>query len=225
MRVLIAEDETRLAVLLQEVLAEAGHTAIVTGDGLAALALARGGGFDVLLLDWMLPGLDGPQVIAALRADGHDVPALLLTARGETADRVSGLDAGADDYLTKPFQLDELLARLRALHRRGSRTGLTALRAGDLVLDREARTVHRGGIPVELSAREFAILEVLFERAGQCVTRFTLLDEVWDGQTDLRSNTIDVHMKAVRDKVDRPFGKETIQTVRGAGYRLDPAGG
>jgi DNA-binding response OmpR family regulator len=225
MRVLVAEDETRLARLLEQILIEAGHHPTLTGDGPTALERARAGGFDVLLLDWMLPGLEGPQILQALRSEGHATPALLLTARGATDDRVSGLDAGADDYLSKPFEVKELLARLRALHRRGSPTAVTALRAGDLVLDPAARTVHRSGQPIELSAREYDILALLLSRAGQCVSRYTILDEVWDGETDLRSNTIDVHVKALRDKIDRPFARQAIQTVRGAGYRLDPTGG
>jgi two-component system OmpR family response regulator len=225
MRVLIAEDEVRLAQLLEQILNEAGHQTVVVHDGQAALTLARHGGFDVLLLDWMLPHLDGADVLRALRQDGHTVPVLLLTARASTGDRVTGLDLGADDYLTKPFEVDELLARLRALHRRSTGSAVTARRAGDLVLDPVARTVHRGGQPVELSTREYGILALLLDRVGQCVTRYTILDEVWDGDTDLRSNTIDVHVKSLRDKIDRPFGRQAIQTVRGAGYRLDPTGG
>jgi two-component system OmpR family response regulator len=225
MRVLVAEDETRLAHLLEQILTEAGHHPTVTYDGLTALDRVRAGGFDVLLLDWMLPGLEGPQVLARMRSEGHATPVLLLTARGATDDRVSGLDAGADDYLSKPFEVKELLARLRALHRRSSSSAVTAMRAGDLVLDPGARIVHRGGQPVELSAREYDILALLLTRAGQCVSRYTILDEVWDGESDLRSNTIDVHVKSLRDKIDRPFARRAIQTVRGAGYRLDPTGG
>jgi two-component system, OmpR family, response regulator len=223
--VLVAEDDARMAALLEQLLQEAGHTTTAVADGGAALAAAARGGFDVLLLDWMLPGLSGPQVLQRLRADGHATPALLLTARGALQDRVDGLDAGADDYLAKPFEVDELLARLRALHRRGAADGLVALRAGDLTLDPVSRTVSRDRRPVVLSAREFDILALLLQRAGQVVSRFTILDEVWDGDTDLRSNTIDVHVAGLRAKVDRPFGRSSIQTVRGAGYRLDPAGG
>lgn len=225
MRVLVAEDEPRLAALLEQVLVEAGWTPTVHHDGTSALAAARRGGFDVLLLDWMLPGLDGPQILCALRADGHTTPALLLTARGDLRDRVDGLDAGADDYLAKPFQLDELLARLRALHRRGRSTGLVGPRAGDLVLDPISRQVYRAHEPVALSAREFDILALLLDRAGRVVSRFTILDQVWDGDTDLRSNTIDVHVASLRAKIDKPFGRNSIQAVRGVGYRFDPAGG
>ncbi len=140
-------------------------------------------------------------------------------------DRVEGLDAGADDYLAKPFELDELLARLRALHRRGNPGLAVAHRAGDLFVDPVARRVERGGRQVELSAREFDVLLVLIQRAGQVVSRYTILDEVWDGDTDLRSNVIDVHVATLRAKIDKPFGRSAIETVRGAGYRLDPKGG
>jgi two-component system, OmpR family, response regulator len=224
-RVLIAEDESRLADLLLQAVTEAGWTAVAVPDGPAALSAARTGGHDVLLLDWMLPGLEGPQIIAALRAEGHRTPVLLLTARGTLTDRVQGLDAGADDYLTKPFEIDELLARLRALHRRATPSAVTALRAGDLVVDPDSGRVHRGSRDIALSARELAILVLLVQRAGRYVTRFTILDEVWDGQTDLSSNVIDVHIANLRAKIDTPFGRTAIQTIRGVGYRLDPAGG
>jgi two-component system OmpR family response regulator len=224
-RVLIAEDESRLAELLVAVFAEAGWSATAVGDGPAALAAARTGGHDVLVLDWVLPGLEGPQVVAALRAEGHRVPVLLLTARTTLTDRVGGLDAGADDHLAKPFEVEELLARVRALHRRASPTQVTALRAGDLVVDPESGRVTRGHRDVVLSARELAILVLLMRRAGRNVSRLTVLDEVWDGDTDLSSNVIDVHIANLRAKVDTPFGRAAIQTVRGVGYRLDPAGG
>ena len=225
MRVLLAEDESRLAELLVQVITEAGWTALAVPDGPAALAAGRAGGHDVLLLDWMLPGMEGPEVIAALRAEGHRTPVLLLTARGALPDRVQGLDAGADDYLAKPFEVDELLARLRALHRRATPSAVTALRAGDLVVDPDSGRVHRGSRDIALSARELAILVLLMRRAGRYVTRFAILDEVWDGHTDLSSNVIDVHIANLRAKIDTPFGRTTIQTVRGVGYRLDPAGG
>ena len=225
MRVLVAEDEVRLAELLEQVLTGAGFSPSVVHDGGAALAAARRGGFDILLLDWMLPGLDGPDIVRVLRAGGHLTPVLLLTARGGVQDRVGGLNAGADDYLSKPFDIEELLARLRALHRRGGLTGLVAVRAGDLTLDRASRRVTRGHVSIVLTAREFDILALLLDRAGQVVTRYAILDEVWDGATDLRSNSIDVHVATLRAKVDRPFGRHSIETIRGVGYRFDPAGG
>ena len=147
---------------------------------------------------------------------------LILTARTSVPDRVAGLEAGADDYLVKPFDLDELVARLRALHRRSVGDEDQPLRAGDLVVDPAARRCHRGETEIELSAREFDILRLLLERAGRVVSRYTILDEVWDGDTDLRSNVIDVHVASLRAKIDRPFGADTITTLRGAGYRIDP---
>ncbi len=224
-RLLVAEDDVRLAGLLEQALTEAGHVVKVHHDGRAALVAARQGGVDVLVLDWMLPVLEGPQVLHALRSEGYTTPALLLTARGELHDRVGGLDSGADDYLAKPFELDELMARLRALHRRDRDSELTALRAGDLLLDLASRQVSRGHRQVALSAREFDILALLVSNAGRVVSRFTVLTEVWDGDTDVRDNTIDVHIAGLRAKIDRPFGRDSIHTLRGVGYRFDPAGG
>lgn len=221
MRVLIAEDEPRLAQLLADAVADAGWSATICSNGRAALVEARSGDHDVLLLDWMLPGIEGPSVISQLRAEGHRLPILLLTARGELHDRVEGLNVGADDFLAKPFELDELLARLRALHRRGHPGLAFAQRAGDLLLDPVARRAQRGNVLIDLSAREFDILFLLMQRAGQVVSRYAILDEVWDGDTDLRSNVIDVYVANLRAKVDRPFGRTTIQTVRGSGYRID----
>lgn len=224
MRILLAEDDARLATVLEQSLTEAGWTVEVQSEGRGAFdaALREGGSFhDVLLLDWMLPEMDGITVCHRLRQVGVRTPVLMLTARTSVVDRVSGLDAGADDYLVKPFELDELLARLRALYRRAHGDGPEEpLRVADLVLDPQARRTARGGVEIELSAREFAILQLLMERAGQLVTRQNILDEVWDGETDLRSNAIDVHVASLRAKIDRPFGTETIKTLRGAGYRL-----
>lgn len=225
MRILVAEDDERLAALLQQSLAEAGWTVDVRHSGRGAFdaALAEGGGvYDVLLLDWMLPQMDGVTVCRRLRELGVLTPALMLTARTTVVDRVSGLDAGADDYLVKPFDLEELLARLRALHRRRQHDDeQQPLSVADLVLDQVARRTSRGDVEIELSAREFDILQLLMERAGQLVTRLNILDEVWDGDTDVRSNVIDVHVASLRAKIDRPFGTETITTLRGAGYRID----
>lgn len=227
MRVLVAEDEPRLAALLDESLTEVGWEVDVVSDGRAAYASALGDGvaapYDVLLLDWMLPGMEGVAVCRKLRELGVRTPVLMLTARSAVPDRIAGLEAGADDYLGKPFDLDELVARLRALHRRASDdAGEGPLRVGDLELDPESRRTHRGATEIELSAKEFDILRLLMERAGRLVTRFTILDEVWDGDTDLRSNVIDVHVASLRAKIDRPFGTDTIRTLRGSGYRIDP---
>ena len=223
MRILVAEDDVRLADLLEESLAEAGWQVEVAHDGRAAYdRLLSDSGLDVALLDWMLPGMDGVTVARRLRDLGVALPILMLTARGDVRDRISGLDAGADDYLPKPFDLDELLARLRALYRRGSLVGEAPVQLGDLVVDPVARRVTRRGAEVVLSAREFDILYLLVSNAGRVVSRLMILDEVWDGETDLRSNVIDVHLAAIRAKIDKPFGTETITTLRGVGYRVDP---
>jgi len=231
MRVLVAEDDVRLADILDQSLSEAGWRVQVEHDGQTAFdaALAAGvspagagAGFDVLLLDWGLPSMDGLSICSRLRGLGVLTPILMLTARGTTSDKIAGLDAGADDYLAKPFDLDELLARLRALHRRHQPEAENqVLQVGDLVLEPEERRVSRAGMPIELSVREFDILRLLMERAGKVVTRFTILDEVWDGETDLRSNVIDVHIGSLRAKIDRPFETKTITTLRGAGYRVE----
>jgi two-component system OmpR family response regulator len=230
MRALVAEDDVRLADLLAQALSEAGWEVAIEHDGrqafeaaLAAVTSPAGqAGFDVLLLDWGLPSMDGLAVCRRLRTLGVLTPVLMLTARGTTPDKIAGLDAGADDYLAKPFDLDELLARLRALHRRHRSEGDDdRLQVGDLVLVPEERRASRAGTPIELSVREFDILRLLMGRVGKVVTRYTILDEVWDGETDLRSNVIDVHVASLRAKIDRPFGTTTISTLRGVGYRLE----
>jgi two-component system OmpR family response regulator len=225
MRVLVAEDDQRLAAVLVQALSEAGWDVDTVADGRTAYSRALPGGvaYDVLLLDWMLPGLDGLTVCGRLREQDVVVPVLMLTARSAVRDRIDGLDAGADDYLSKPFDVDELLARLRALRRRANTDRTTTVEVGGLRVDPAARRVTRDEVEIELSAREFDILHLLVARAGRVVTRFTILDEVWDGETDLRSNVIDVHLDSIRAKIDRPFGTETITTLRGAGYRVDPA--
>lgn len=226
MRILVAEDDVRLANLLQDSLREAGWQVEAVHDGPSAYArLLSGAGYDVALLDWMLPGMDGISVARRLRDLGLGIPILMLTARGDVRDRIDGLDAGADDYLPKPFDLDELLARLRALYRRSSLTGHGPVRVGDLVVDPVARRVFRGPDEVALSTREFDILYLLATRAGQVVTRLMILDEVWDGETDLRSNVIDVHLAAIRSKIDKPFDTDSITTLRGVGYRLESTTG
>jgi DNA-binding response OmpR family regulator len=221
-RILVAEDDVRLATLLEQSLAEAGWRVEVVHDGHSAFEqLLTGAQCDVALLDWMLPGMDGVTVVRRLRELGLATPVLLLTARGEVRDRVEGLDSGADDYLPKPFNLDELLARLRALYRRSSHLGETPIQVGDLVIDPVARRVSRRAQEISLSAREFDILYLLASNAGKVVSRMVVLDEVWDGETDLRSNVIDVHLAAIRAKIDKPFGTDTIKTLRGVGFRLD----
>ena len=225
MRVLVVEDERRLADLLTRGLREAGHTVNVRHTGAGALLAATTGTYDTVVLDLMLPGIDGIAVCRKLRERGSSMPVLMLTARGDVPDRVAGLDAGADDYLPKPFAFDELLARLRALHRRVADAAAAELRVGDLQLDPARRRVFRGDVEVDLPAREFDILHLLMSRAGQCLTRYQILDEVWDGETDLRSNVIDVYIASLRAKVDKPFGRHAIETLRGAGYRLEPGGG
>jgi two-component system, OmpR family, response regulator len=221
-RVLVAEDDVRLASLLEQSLSEAGWEVEVVHDGRSAYgrALPDGVPYDVLLLDWGLPELDGVTVCRKLRDLGVTTPVLMLTARGDVRDRVHGLDAGADDYLPKPFDLDELLARLRALHRRTAYDDLDVIEVDDLVIDVGSRKVQRAGTEIELATREFDILHLLAANAGKVVSRYTILDEVWDGETDLRSNAIDVHVGKLRAKVDRPFGRRSIQTVRGVGFRL-----
>lgn len=223
MRILVAEDDRRLAEVLRQSLAEAGWEVEVVHDGRSAYgrALPDGLPYDVLLLDWGLPELDGVTVCRRLRDLGVTTPMLILTARGDVNDRIVGLDAGADDYLPKPFDLDELLARLRALRRRASFDDAGIVEVGDLSLNPGTRRVTRAGVEIALSAREFDILHLLVARTGKVVSRYTILDQVWDGETDLRSNAIDVHLASIRAKIDRPFGTRTIHTVRGAGYRVE----
>ncbi|MEJ7834419.1 MAG: response regulator transcription factor [Nocardioides sp.] len=224
MRILVAEDDRRLAEVLEQSLIEAGWDVEVVHDGQTAYgrSLPDGVPYDVLLLDWMLPEMDGVSVCRRLRRLGLTTPVMMLTARDAVRDRIDGLDAGADDYLAKPFDLEELLARLRALCRRSTYGQDEVAQVGDLVVDPVSRRVSRAGQQLELSAREFDILHLLASRAGKVISRFTILDEVWDGETDLRSNVIDVHLASIRAKIDRPFGTTTISTVRGAGYRVEP---
>ncbi|MEV5958250.1 response regulator transcription factor [Streptomyces sp. NPDC051987] len=220
MHYLVVDDETRLTDLAVRYLTESGHTAEGRYDGPSGLAAARDARVDAVVLDVMLPGMDGVEVCRTLRGEGIDVPVILLTARGAISERVAGLDAGADDYMVKPFAMEELLARLRAISRRRPETA-RRLQVGDLVLDLDQQRVWRGENELDLARREFDVLRVLMENAGCVVSRVRLLDEVWDGQTDLRSNAIDVHVSKVRAKVDRAFGRTTITTLRGRGYRLE----
>jgi len=225
MRVLIVEDETKMAALLQRGLREDGVAADVAAAGEDAVWMAGATDYDAIVLDVMLPGIDGFDVCRRLRADGIRSPVLMLTARDAVDDRVRGLDTGADDYLVKPFSFAELSARLRALNRRGPVDRAPVLAVGDLSLDPATRQVRRGGTEIGLSAREFALLETLMRHPGQVLDRLQLLDHVWDGDYENRSNVIDVYIRYLREKVDRPFGVASIETVRGAGYRLRADGG
>jgi two-component system OmpR family response regulator len=223
MRVLVVEDEPRMAALVARGLREDGHAADVADRGEDALWMAEAVSYDAIVLDAMLPGLDGFATCRRLRERGIWTPVLMLTARDAVADRVNGLDAGADDYLTKPFSFAELLARLRALGRRSPAARPTLLEVDDLRLDPAGRRVWRGETEIELSTKEFALLEVLMRRRGEALSRSQLLEAAWDSGFESRSNVVDVYVRYLRDKIDRPFGRDTIQTVRGIGYRL--AGG
>jgi len=224
-RALVVEGEVAIRDLLQLHLGLAGFDVEEEANGRSALERARRTRFDLLVLDVMLPGLDGFEVCRRLRADGVRAPVLMLTARDAVGDRVHGLDTGADDYLVKPFSFAELAARLRALARRGPVERPPVLAAGDLTLDPATRRVARGDADIALSVREFALLETLMRHPGQVLDRLQLLDHVWDGEYENRSNVIDVYIRYLREKVDRPFGVESIETVRGAGYRLRADGG
>lgn len=227
MRTLVVEDEPKMADLIRRGLVEEGHAVDVAGCGEDAIWMSQATAYDVILLDVMLPGIDGIVTCARMRAAGVQSPVLMLTARTAVVDRVNSLDAGADDHLAKPFDIEELLARLRALGRRGPIDHAPILRAGGLALDPATHRAWRGEVAVELSAREFCILELLMRRAGRVVSRFDILEHGWDSGTEHRSNVIDVHVRRLREKIDHPFGTHTIQTIRGEGYRIaaDPAGG
>jgi two-component system OmpR family response regulator len=220
MRVLVVEDDPKLAGLVQRGLTESGGATDIADRGEEALWMARAHEYDAIVLDLMLPGIDGIKTCAALREAGVWTPVLMLTARDAVEDRVLGLDAGADDYLTKPFSLAELRARLRALVRRGRPERPTVLTAGDLRLDPATRQVWRGETEVVLSAKEFALLEVFMRRPGDVLSRLELLESAWDIGYENRSNVITVHIRHLREKLDRPFGTKSIETVHGAGYRL-----
>jgi two-component system OmpR family response regulator len=225
MRTLIVEDETKIAALLRRGLGEEGHAADIAANGEDALWMARATEYDAIVLDVMLPGIDGFETCRELRRAGIWSPVLMLTARDAVHDRVAGLDAGADDYLPKPFSFSELLARLRALQRRGAPERPTVLEVGDLRLDPSSHEVWRGDRQIALSAKEFSLLEILMRRAGQVLSRYQLLEYAWDGDYDNRSNVVDVYVSYLRAKIDRPFGARAIETVRGVGYRLRSDGG
>jgi two-component system, OmpR family, response regulator len=225
MRVLIVEDEVKMASLIRRGLREEGLSADVAIKGEDALWMAAATDYDAIVLDVMLPGIDGFETSRRLRADGVWSPVLMLTARDSVEDRITGLDGGADDYLTKPFSFAELLARLRALARRGPVGQATVLEVGDLRLDPATRRVWRGDREIGLSAKEFALLETFMRRPDQVLGRFHLLEHAWDYDYENRSNVVDVYVRYLRDKVDRPFNLHSIETVRGAGYRLRSDGG
>jgi two-component system OmpR family response regulator len=225
MRALVVEDELKMAALIRRGLVEEGYAADVARTGEDAIDMARATPYDAIVLDVMLPGLGGLEVCRELRAGGVWTPILMLTARDGVEDRVAGLDAGADDYLTKPFSFAELLARLRALARRGQAERPTVLQAGSLRLDPATRQVWRGDTGIELSVKEFALLETFLRRPGEALSRLDLLDHAWDYAYENRSNVVDVYVGYLRAKIDRPFGRHSIETVRGVGYRLRSDGG
>jgi len=225
MRVLVVDDEPKLAALVARALREEGHAADLASNGTDALWMAQAAPYDAIVLDVMLPGIDGFEVLRGLREREVWTPVLMLTARDAVIDRVDGLDAGADDYLTKPFSFDELLTRLRAIARRGAIERPTVIQVGDLRLDPAGRRAWRGDVELRLTAREFTILELFMRRPGQVLTRLQLLEGAWDMAFESRSNIVDVYMRYLREKIDRPFGRASLETVRGVGYRLREDGG
>jgi two-component system OmpR family response regulator len=224
MRILIVEDELKMARLIKRGLQDEGQAADVASSGEDALWMAGATDYDVVVLDVMLPGIDGFETCRRLRQDGVWSPVVMLTARDAVEDRVAGLDGGADDYLAKPFSFSELLARLRALSRRGPVEQPTILTAGNLRLDPAGRRVWRQDAEISLSTKEFSLLEAFMRRPGEALTRFYLLEHAWDYDYENRSNVIDVYVRNLRQKIDRPFGTRTLETVRGTGYRLRPDG-
>ena len=225
MRVLVVEDEVRLATALRRGLQAEGFAVDLAHDGQEGLDRARQSEYDAVVLDVMLPRLSGYRVVQALRAERNWVPVLMLSAKDGEYDQADGLDAGADDYLIKPFSYVVLVARLRALLRRGAPERPVAMTAGDLVLDPASKRVNRGGVEVTLTAREFALLEYLMRRAGEVVSKIELLEHVWDLYDTGEANVVEVYVGYLRRKIDQPFGRKALTTVRGAGYRLESDGG
>ncbi|TDB80697.1 response regulator transcription factor [Actinomadura sp. KC216] len=225
MRLLLVEDEKRLATSLARGLTAEGFVVEIVHDGAEGLDRALGGEFDLIVLDIMLPGMNGYRVCAALRAAGDDTPILMLTAKDGEYDEAEGLDTGADDYLTKPFSYVVLVARIRALLRRRTRGAAPSIVLGDLTVDPAARRVFRGDAEVELTAKEFAVLEHLASNAGQVVSKTQIMEAVWDFAYAGDPNIVEVYVSALRRKLDVPFGRRSITTVRGAGYRLARDGG
>jgi two-component system OmpR family response regulator len=225
MRVLIVEDQVKMAGLIRRGMRSEGLAADIAIKGEDALWMAEATEYDAIVLDIMLPGIDGFEVCKRLRAAGVWSPILLLTARDGIGDRVAGLDGGADDYLTKPFSFAELLARLRALVRRGSVERPVELQVGELRLDPATKRFWRGQVEIALSAKEFAILETFMRRPGEVLSRYALLEHVWDYDYENKSNVVDSYVRFLRRKIDKPFGADSIETVRGSGYRLREGGG
>jgi two-component system OmpR family response regulator len=225
MRILIVEDEPKMAGLIHRGLEREGMAADVAANGEDALWRAQATEYDAIVLDVMLPGMDGFEVCGRLREAGVWSPILMLTARDAVRDRVAGLDRGADDYLTKPFSYAELLARLRALFRRGPVERPAELQAGSLRLDPATKRAWRGDDQIDLSVKEFAVLETFMRHPGDVLSRFQLLEHAWDYEYENRSNVVDAYVRLLRKKIDRPYGVESIETVRGAGYRLREDGG
>jgi two-component system OmpR family response regulator len=222
MRILIVEDDLEAADAMERGLTEAGNECARAADGEEGLAAARDGEFDVMIVDRMMPKMNGVQLIETIRREGDQTPVLFLSALGEVGDRVEGLKAGGDDYLVKPYAFAELIARVEALARRRETGSVqTLLRVGDLEMDLIGRTVRREGKDIDLQPREFQLLEYLMRNAGQSVTRTMLLEKVWEYHFDPQTNVIDVHVSRLRSKIDKGFDRPMLQTVRGAGYRLD----
>lgn len=225
MRLLVIEDDTKVSTYIAKGMKEAGHVTDIANNGKDGLFLATTEAYDVLIVDRMLPELDGLSIIKTIRGAGNNTPALILSALGEVDDRVKGLRSGGDDYLTKPFAFAELLARVEIMARRGAKNGTngqeTSLEAADLKLDLLARKVVRGNKEIELQSTEFRLLEFLLKHKGQVVTRTLLLEHVWDYYFDPQTNVIDVHISRLRSKIDKGFDKQIIRTVRGAGYIIE----
>jgi len=222
MRILIVEDDREAAEAMERGLAEAGFACVRAADGVEGLDAARADAFDVMIVDRMMPRMDGVALVETLRREGNATPVLFLSALGEVGDRVTGLQAGGDDYLVKPYAFAELIARVEALARRRETGSVqTLLRVGDLEMDLIARAVRRQGKDIDLQPREFQLLEFLMRHAGQSVTRTMLLEKVWEYHFDPQTNVIDVHISRLRSKIDKGFDRPMLQTVRGAGYRLD----
>ncbi|KRB48935.1 MAG: response regulator transcription factor [Pseudomonadota bacterium] len=223
MRILIVEDDLEAAEVMDRGLTEAGHECVRAPDGEDGLAASRAGEYDVMIVDRMMPRMDGVTMIQTIRREGDQTPVLFLSALGEINDRVEGLKAGGDDYLVKPYAFAELIARVEALSRRRETGSVqTMLRVGELEMDLIGRAVHRQGKEIDLQPREFQLLEFMMRHAGQSVTRTMLLEKVWEYHFDPQTNVIDVHISRLRSKIDKGFDKPMLQTVRGAGYRLDP---